>query len=659
MTHRATPLWWRLVMILVVVGMLLGPTARTNAIFQTIGDFLSLGANTVRELQDAIQIAGDEVRGTLQELEGTITDLMSELEDTYQDNLNITIDSIDAATRNKLLEVESIMLSVNDMLQEDITQIGGEARQLLQDASLQVRVLSDGLKSDLQDVVIVAGETGVFLIERTTENIIIIASVVLLAIGIVVFVVVLLRKGVTSAGFAAILGYVLILAYIVFFGALVVLPGLRGLVISTTGIGLRDRLDTVVNQPNIFAVMPNTILTGETAEIDIWGSSLIPEGEEPAITIADQAVPVKAISRDRIVLDVSGVVAAMAQAVSDPVEALASAVNLVMGRDLASDLNLAPALPVDKTIRDIQQPVAPGLENLFDLIRINPGDLNKGGDGGGLELPSGSATLKLDYATHEDITTVVRVMEPTPIPQPADLHITRFVVTPSGLVENQNARASITIRNSGGTEARNFAVIWKPTPTHPGLTSNISSLMPGASQSFTFNHAYINRGTFDSVVTVDPLNRVAESNEGNNDSQVRVTVAQEPPRQARVTVQFTRVTVHDDADPWPKGAGEIHFDFTVNSLSGRFPNSGSTKISSGADKSFTRTFQLTLSEGDTLHVFVNGREADDDSGDDAMGTVSATYRTGQTWGAGSHSDRSTCPDGCYTIHYTITVQWLN
>lgn len=645
-------IWGRLIVVLVLIGLLLGPVHRTEAIFQTIGDFLSLGANTVREVQEAIQLAGSEVRSILQQLEGTLLDLLGELEDTYQDNLNITLDSLDATTRNKLLEVESIMLTVNEMIQEDISLIGDEARDIIQTATLEIRRLTDDIKRDLQDVVLVAGETGVFLIERTTENIIVIASIVLLAIGLLLFVFILMRGGIRSAGFATILGYVFIFAYLIFFGAMLV-PQVRALVMATTGIGLRERLETITDQPDIFAVIPNTIRIGETDEIDIWGSQLTPNGEEPTVTIANRSVTVGAMSSDRIVLDVSRVVAAAAQAEADPVEALAAATKLLIGRDLASDLELAPALPVDKTIR-IEEPIDSRLRNVFDLIRINP-DLF----GPGVELPEGSATLKLEYENFEDITTVVTVIEPTPIPTPADLRISRFVVTPSALVENQNARASITVRNDGETEARNFMVRWKPTATHPGLSANVSRLMPGASQIFTFNHAYVNQGTFDTVATVDVLNRVAESNEGNNDSQVRVAVAEEPPRQARVTVRFTGVTVHDDADPWPKGAGEIWFSFSVNSASGRYPNSGSVKIGSGSTKSFTRTFPVTIAEGDTLHVFVNGREGDDDSGDDSMGTVNATYRSSQNWGTGSHSDRSTCPDGCYTIHYTISMQWLS
>ena len=162
MAKRQTLFWQRLIILLVVLSMLLGPVASAG-VFQTIGDFLSLGANTVRELQKAIQEAGGEVRATLEELDGILGDLLDDLQKTYQDNLNITLDSVDALTRNKLLEVESLMLNVNEILQGDITQIGDEAKSVIQDATLRLRTLSSDIKSDLQDVVIVAGETGVFL----------------------------------------------------------------------------------------------------------------------------------------------------------------------------------------------------------------------------------------------------------------------------------------------------------------------------------------------------------------------------------------------------------------------------------------------------------------------------------------------------------------
>jgi hypothetical protein len=653
MAQRSNFFLYRVLIILTVVGLLLTPLSRTTAIFETLGDLLSLGANTVRELQEAIQLAGGEVRTTLEQLDGTLRDLLGELEKTYQNNLNITLDSVDALTRNKILELESLMLTVNEQLQGDIRLISDEAKGVLREAALRARVLSDDIKRDLQDVVVVAGETGVFLIERTAENIVIVASVILLAIGIIIFVGILLRGGVKATGLPAILGYGLVLLYIAFFGALVVLPQFRGFVMSRTGIGLKERLETTINQPSIFAVMPDTIRVGESQEIEIWGSQLISDTEQPTVTIAGNPVPIAAISRDRIVLDVSDVSALAAQA-AGAVENLAQVDNLFIGRDLATDLQLIEPVPFDGTIiGEFRNPI-----DLIDLVNLDPVVTNDPATGG-VELPAGSTTLKLDYPTHEDILTVVRIQPPVPPVQPADLRISAFTITPSGLVRNQNATATITIRNDGGTEATNFLLRWKPTAAHPGLSTNVPSLAPNAGQTFTFNQAYLTVGTFDSVVTVDELNRVAESNEANNSSIRSVAVAEQPPRQARVTVTFTGVTVHDDADPWPKGEGEVSLTFDVNGTTGRFPNSGSSGISSGSTESFTRTFTVTVAEGETLNVFVNGKEGDDDSGDDLMGTVNARYTTGQNWGSGSHNERSTCPDGCYTIHYTVTVAFIN
>ena len=132
-----------------------------------------------------------------------------------------------------------------------------------------------------------------------------------------------------------------------------------------------------------------------------------------------------------------------------------------------------------------------------------------------------------------------------------------------------------------------------------------------------------------------------------------------PRRKAHVTVKFTGVTVHDDADPWPKGDGEIWFDFIVNGSTSRFPTSGTRDIGSGETYSFVRSITVTIAEGENLTVFVNGKEDDDDSDDDQMGTISKTFTTGQNWGSGSHDDKSSCPDGCYTMHYTVTVAFIN
>jgi len=88
--------------LMLLLSLLLGSYQPAGAFLQTLGDLLSLGANTVREIQEAILLAGSEVSTILNGIDGTIRDLMDELEDKFQNNLNITIDSLDNATRNKL-----------------------------------------------------------------------------------------------------------------------------------------------------------------------------------------------------------------------------------------------------------------------------------------------------------------------------------------------------------------------------------------------------------------------------------------------------------------------------------------------------------------------------------------------------------------------------
>ncbi|MCB9461937.1 MAG: hypothetical protein H6670_19965 [Anaerolineaceae bacterium] len=653
-----------------IAAIMFGSVGNTGAFLETIGDFLSLGANTVREIQEAITLASSEVANTLNTIDGTVRDLMDELEEKYQDNLNITIDSLDAATRNKLLEVESLMLSVNDILKDDVRFISNEAKNLLADAALQIRQLSDDIKSDLQDVIIVAGETGAFLIDKATENIITIASVVLLALGAIIFVWLLFRSSRGLTGFAAILAYVLVIAYIGFFGALLLVPQFRTFVISSTGIGLKERLEVVTEQPDIFTIRPTEIIVGETEEIDIWGSSLLPNGEQPTVTIGNRSFPFTATD-DRIVVDVSSIIA-QGDADETPIarfgrirDVAGEMSDITISRDLLETIidTRTPTLDDDTaTIEPMPIFVDPGILQEIG-IELQP---DRGIIGIGIVpdirdilsvIPEGTAVLKLDYETFEDLTALVRVTVPPPPLSPPDLQISSFTINPSSPTEDDNAQARITIRNAGEQEATNFNVVWRPNSSVQPRTQNIGSLAGGASQTFTFNFAYPSSGIFTSVAEIDTLNRVAESNEGNNSSTRSVTVQAPAPRRVEVTVQFTSVAIHDDAET---GEGELVLEFNVNGATARFPNSGTKGINSNKTYSFTRTLRVTLVEGQSLNVFVNGREEDSgfNGADDAMGTVNVTYSTGQNWGAGAHSNRSTCPDGCYTIFYNISVRDL-
>ncbi|QPC80544.1 hypothetical protein G4Y79_12555 [Phototrophicus methaneseepsis] len=682
----------------------------SRAFLQTLGDFLSLGANTVREIQEAIGLAGAEVRSTLNTLDGTIRDLMDEIEDKYQDNLNITIDSLDSATRNKLLEIESLMLSVNEVLKDDVRFLTDEARALLDDATLQIRQLSSDVKEDLQDVIFVAGETGAFLIDKTTETLITVGALVFLAFGVIVFVWLLFRSSSGLKGFAAALAYTLVIGYIGVFGALLLVPQFRAFVISSTGFGLKDRLESVTEQPDIFSIRPTEIIVGETTEIDIWGNSLMPNGEQPVVTIGDVALPITA-SDDRLVVDVSslqenaqsssvavgmdfeiasdvvavltnpGLTRDLLESTTGPTLALDTRIGTVI--DTNFDFSLVPTsvlVPTSIALTPVPTPIStptgPITDRFPSRVIMDRAILNDIGfspdfgiDVGDLVevpnvneiislIPEGAAVMVMDYENFEDITAIVRVTIPQPPQTPPDLRVSSFTLNPSTSIKDDNVQAVITIQNAGQTEATNFNVVWRPTgAVNMTRSQNVTSLAGGATQTFTFNFAYPTVGTFTSVVELDTLNQVAESNEGNNSQQRNMTVQERPPRRAEVTVTFTSVTIIDDSET---GEGELVLDFNVNGQTARYPNSGTKGINSGNSYSFTRTLSVTLQEGQNLNIFVNGREEDSgiNGGDDDMGRVDVSFTSGQDWGSGSRSTQAQCSDGCYRIFYTISVRNL-
>jgi beta-lactam-binding protein with PASTA domain len=126
-------------------------------------------------------------------------------------------------------------------------------------------------------------------------------------------------------------------------------------------------------------------------------------------------------------------------------------------------------------------------------------------------------------------------------------------------------------------------------------------------------------------------------------------------RQAHLTVTFTRLNVVDDADPL--GSGEVWLDFNVNGLVGRWPDTGTADVNSGGSYTINKRFDLILSEDDALAIRVNGTDEDTPPFDpnDALGTVTNRFVRSAQWGRGPHQTRSTCPDGCYVIVYTVDI----
>ena len=167
--------------------------------------------------------------------------------------------------------------------------------------------------------------------------------------------------------------------------------------------------------------------------------------------------------------------------------------------------------------------------------------------------------------------------------------------------------------------------------------------------------AYPNAGAVDAVAIVDVFNAVAETNQGNNSRTLRVNVQTAPLRRARVTVTFTQITIHNDADPAADRGTMAGFQHQrANWALARFWDKS---VDSGKTYAIDESFQVTLSEGEKLTICVNGTDEDnpgfplfDDH--DRMGEVRKEFVAPKVW-PGSHRDKA--PARTAAIRSTIAL----
>ncbi len=269
----------------------------------TIGGLVSGAKSISRQISKVVGEANEAVRQRLLQLENSLNALVEDLSQTYQENLGITLDSLDDATSNKLLELQSVL---NRIQTEVIGNIQNAAEGLIDQISMQIQDIAIDLEKRVKNIIVVGGETAVYVLDRAMYNLILVISLILLGVGMFGFIWFLFKEG-APEGLTRILVFSLMGAYLLVFGSLAIVPKVRAWVMKFTGVGLKARLDKVVDQkPRILYLFPDDILVGETDELEIIGESLLPDGKQPKVTIADKEISIKASAEDHLVVDLNG-----------------------------------------------------------------------------------------------------------------------------------------------------------------------------------------------------------------------------------------------------------------------------------------------------------------------------------------------------------------
>ena len=154
---------------------------------------------------------------------------------------------------------------------------------------------------------------------------------------------------------------------------------------------------------------------------------------------------------------------------------------------------------------------------------------------------------------------------------------------------------------------------------------------------------------------VRAFNAAGESSNSNTSEVTTLACA--------VTITFTQIRVIDDSNPKPPSCGglipcnaTLWMDFTVNTQAKRWPSTGTIKAATGDVIPIPGTsYVFSLVRGQSLTIVVNGTDQHSFQPDHPLGTISKTYLGVDNWGAGAHTDKSTCPGGCYELTYVIEV----
>lgn len=399
------PLTWkrRFGIALLLLALFTGQMVSTQAgLLQSLEDFLSLGANTVREIQKLIPMVGDEARGLLQALVTELNGLIDTLSRTYQDNLNITLNSLDVLTRDKLLEVEQVIDRVNRAIQDDILLASAEAKNVIREAREQLALAAASLEENVKNIIVVGGETAVFIIDRAFYDLITLVAIILLAVGLLVFVWSLFRHRIPEGGIGRTLLLIFMVAYVIILGALAFVPQVRAFVMTNTGLGLKQRLEKeeLVGQPRLLRIIPSDIVIGQANELQLWGTSLLPAGATPAARVGARSMPIVASSDRQIVLNVASLNSETSGGSRDVVLTYPDGKE---ARDVVRLIRLTPTpVPPDLTITTFTlSPASPQVrDNVTATITVR----NLGG-------PAGASRLK--WLPCADLTQAVAAL---PVP---------------------------------------------------------------------------------------------------------------------------------------------------------------------------------------------------------------------------------------------------
>jgi hypothetical protein len=556
-----------------------------------VRDLTNSATSLIQQAEDLVREIDSQVEtGELEEnvgnlAEDAINDLVDKLSDALQENGGMLFDSANGTIDNVFVNISSLLTQIKTGILDD------SAPNLIQVISEQLQLQVNMLSGQIEDIItLTAGNVFIF-VDKTTNMLVIVLSIVLLAIGLLILIVIFLKmkQGIKTS---TIIGLVFACIYVIFFLSVILISPLRGWIIA--GFDFGKKMEAKTMEAKIRGILPEKFVIGKNDRITIYGSNLnLVKGLSVKLFQGDslkKAFPnstVVVATRSKIVLGNFGSVSVgwvlpkftMYKAqVIDTIPALANVnltpilegINKVSFPKIEFRTSLIQPLEISPINNPVSNPISSPvslvlastkwkdvavsdlgtvtgellysktLKFLKEAFKLEPGDF-------GVYVFSEDKRVESPQFIHIEYP-------PPPAPKPDIFPMSLNWTTQA--VSGEQATPRLRIGFIHPEEVKTpFSI--KYTPINPSGSSK-TKLVSSAEISSALSYNYVDvllstykpskPGNHTFEVFVDSNNNIAESNEGNNKSNPTLSVGQYV-YDATVTIQtFDPIKSYDDSE---------------------------------------------------------------------------------------------------------------
>ena len=198
-------------------------------------------------------------------IDGRVENLMNLINASLQENGGFLFDQANGLIDNTFANTSLLL----DQIKKDI--LDGSIPAIIDQVSGHLQLQINLLGGQLQDLVVLTFGNVFVFVDKATNSIVIIASIILFAIGAIIFAIVLLKQKEKLTG-ARLFGLVVMGIFVLFFLGIILVTPLRAYVIA--GFNFGEKVDGIALQPKIRGVLPETFVLGKNEHIIVYGNNL-------------------------------------------------------------------------------------------------------------------------------------------------------------------------------------------------------------------------------------------------------------------------------------------------------------------------------------------------------------------------------------------------